>query len=143
MDVSVNYIKHDVNAIGIKQPRDKINQRYLWHLRLGHIGEDMINILKKIKLLNSLTFKSYPVCESCLQGKMIKLFFVEHRERITEILALVHSNVCGPFDVPARGGYLYFIIFIDDFLRYEYMYLMRYKSEAFEKFKNFKNKVKK
>ena len=136
MDVSVNYIKHDVNAIGIKQPRDKINQRYLWHLRLGHIGEDMINILKKIKLLNSLTFKSYPVCESCLQGKMIKLFFIGHEEKITEILTLVYSDVCGPFDVPVRGGYLYFIIFIDNFSWYRYVYLIKYKSEVFEKFKD-------
>ncbi|KAK8669729.1 hypothetical protein V6N13_107153 [Hibiscus sabdariffa] len=41
----------------------------------------------------------------------------------------------------ARGGYQYFITFTDDFSRYGYIYLMRHKSEALEKFKEFKNEV--
>ena len=103
----------------------------------------MINRLKKIRLLSLLTSESYPVCESYLQKKMITLPFVGHRERTTEILTMVHSNVCGPFDVPIRGDFLYFIIFIDDFLRYGYMHLMRHKSEIFKKFKEFRYKVEK
>ena len=38
----------------------------------------------------------------------------------------------------ARDGYEYFITFIDDYLRYEYIYLMSHKPEAFEKFKEYK-----
>ncbi|KAK8696819.1 hypothetical protein V6N13_001944 [Hibiscus sabdariffa] len=41
----------------------------------------------------------------------------------------------------ARGGYQYFITFTDDFSRYVYIYLMRHKSEALERFKEFKNEV--
>ncbi|KAL4367289.1 hypothetical protein GQ457_05G022980 [Hibiscus cannabinus] len=41
----------------------------------------------------------------------------------------------------ARGGYQYFITITDDFSRYGYIYLMRHKSEALEKFKEFKNEV--
>ena len=41
----------------------------------------------------------------------------------------------------ARGGYLYFITFTDDLSRYGYVVLMKNKSEAFEKFKDFKNEV--
>ncbi|KAK9025004.1 hypothetical protein V6N11_064905 [Hibiscus sabdariffa] len=41
----------------------------------------------------------------------------------------------------ARGGYQYFITFTDDFSRYGYIYLMRHKSEALERFKEFKNEV--
>ena len=65
-----------MNAIGSKRSRDRISQKYLWHLRLGHIGEDKLNKLKKDGLLGPLTSKSYPVCESRLQEKMIKLLFV-------------------------------------------------------------------
>ena len=43
----------------------------------------------------------------------------------------------------ARGGYLYFITFIDDYSRYGYIYLMKYKSETFEKFKEFRTEVEK
>ena len=38
-DVSVNINEQIVNAIESKRSRDRINQKYLWHLRLGHIGE--------------------------------------------------------------------------------------------------------
>jgi transposase InsO family protein len=41
----------------------------------------------------------------------------------------------------ARGGFQYFIIFTDDFNRFGYIYLMRHKSESFEKFKEFQNEV--
>ena len=74
---------------------------------------------------------------------MIKPPFVGQGEKITEVLALVHTNVCSRFDMPAKGGYIYFITFIDDYLWYEYVYLMRHKSETFEKFKEFRFKVEK
>ena len=41
----------------------------------------------------------------------------------------------------ARGGFQYFITFTDDLSRYGYVYLMRNKSETFEKFKEFQNEV--
>ena len=41
----------------------------------------------------------------------------------------------------AKGGYEYFITFIDDYSRYGYVYLMKWKSETFEKFKEFKAEV--
>ena len=41
------------------------------------------------------------------------------------------------------GGFSYFITFTDDFSRFGYLYLMKYKSKAFEKFKEFKYEVKK
>ena len=66
---------------------------------------------------------------------MTKAPFNKINERATELLALVHTDVCGPFRTSARGGYLYFITFTDDFSRYGYVFLMRHKSESLEKFK--------
>ena len=57
------------------------------------------------------------------------------------LLGLIHTNVCGPISSIARGGYQYFITFTDDFCRYGYIYLMKHKSESFEKFKLFENEV--
>jgi transposase InsO family protein len=56
-------------------------------------------------------------------------------------LGLVHTDVCGLMSSVARGGFQYFITFTDDFSRYGYIYLMRHKSESFEKFKEFYNEV--
>ena len=57
------------------------------------------------------------------------------------MLELVHSDVCGPMSTQARGGYEYFITFIDDYSRFGYVYLMKQKFEAFEKYKEFKAEV--
>ena len=74
---------------------------------------------------------------------MTKLSFIGHGERAMDLLVLVHTDVCGPFDVPTRGNFVYFITFIDDLSQYGYMYLMRHKFEAIEKFKEFKHEVEK
>ena len=59
------------------------------------------------------------------------------------MLELIHSDVCGPMSIQARGGYEYFITFTDDYSRLGYVYLMKWKSEAFEKFKEFRAEVEK
>ena len=43
--------------------------------------------------------------------------------------------------IQARGDYEYFITFTNDYYRFGYVYLMKRKSEAFEKFKEFKAEV--
>ena len=43
--------------------------------------------------------------------------------------------------IQARGGYEYFITFIDDYSRFGYVYLMKRKSKVFEKFKEFRDEV--
>ena len=68
---------------------------------------------------------------------------MRYKKRAIEILVLVHTDVCGPFNVQARGGYLYFITFTDDFSQYSFMYLMHHKSDACEKFKEFRYEVEK
>ena len=72
---------------------------------------------------------------------MTKAPFAGHSERASDLLGLIHTDVCGPISSIARRGYQYFITFIDDFSRYGDIYLMRHKSESFEKFKLFKNEV--
>ncbi|KAM1707070.1 hypothetical protein ACFX2K_000210 [Malus domestica] len=43
----------------------------------------------------------------------------------------------------SRGSFSYYITFTDDHSRFGYVYLMKYKSESFERFKEFKNEVEK
>ena len=51
-------------------------------------------------------------------GKMTKTPFSGHGERTTELLGLVHTDVCGPMMTQARGGYSYFITFTYDLSRF-------------------------
>jgi hypothetical protein len=68
---------------------------------------------------------------------MTKAHVTGQSERASDLLELVHTDVCGPMSSVARCGFQYFITFIDDFSRYGYIYLMRHKLESFEKLKEF------
>ena len=62
-------------------------------------------------------------------------------ERATDLLEIIHTDVCGPMNIKARDKYHYFLTFTDDLSRYGYIYLMQHKSETFEKFKEFQSEV--
>ena len=83
------------------------------------------------------------MCESYLEGKMTKRPFKAKGYRATRPLELVHTDVCSPMRVQARGGYEYFVTFTDDYSRYGFVYLMRQKSETFDKFREYKAEAKK
>ena len=55
----------------------------------------------------------------------------------TEVLELVHTDVCGPMNVPSVGGSRYFVSFVDDFSRIVYVYMLKYKSDVLEKFREY------
>ncbi|KAJ9541534.1 hypothetical protein OSB04_028040 [Centaurea solstitialis] len=124
-----------------KRSKDIEDQTYLWHCRLGHINKKRIELLLKGGFLGTFDFKPFDNCESCLSGKMTKQPFNKDNERATDLLEIVHTDVCGPFSHEARGGYRYFITFTNDFSRYGYVYLMRHNSESFEKFREYQNEV--
>jgi hypothetical protein len=87
--------------------------------------------------LTSFDFESYETCKACLLGKMTKMPFSSFPERASDLLELIHTDVCGPMSTTTRGGYQYFITFADDLSKYGYVYLMKHKSETFENFKEF------
>ena len=87
--------------------------------------------------------ESLPTCESYLLGKMTKSSFKRKGERASDVLGLIHTDVCGPMNISIRGGHYYFITFTDDLSRYGYVYFMKYKSESFEMFKRFRAEVEK
>ena len=68
---------------------------------------------------------------------MTKRPFATKGLRAEQPLELIHNDVCGSFSTQARGGYEYYVTFIDDYSRYGYVYLMHRKSKTFEKFKEF------
>ncbi|KAL0416799.1 UNVERIFIED_CONTAM: hypothetical protein Slati_3511800 [Sesamum latifolium] len=121
-----------------KQKVDNHENTQLRHARLGHITKDSIRKLVDAKSLEIDDLDHLPTCESCLKGKMTKKPFVGQSTIANSLMDLVHTDVCRPLKTPARGGFSYFIIFTDDHSRYGYVYLMKYKSEAFERFKEYK-----
>lgn len=55
--------------------------------------------------------------------------------RVSDVLELIHMDICGPFPTASWNGQSYFITFIDDFSRYGYIYLIHEKSQSLDVFK--------
>ena len=73
---------------------------------------------------------------------MTRTLFFGTIERANDLLEIIHTNVCGPMSVEARGGYRYFLTFTDDLSRYGYIYLMKHKSKLLNGSSNFRVKLK-
>ena len=78
--------------------------------------------LVKEGILNDIDCESIKTCESRLLGKMTKSPFTGKGERAKEILGLIHTDVCGPMNTAAMGGFSYFITFTDDHSRFGYVF---------------------
>ena len=57
-------------------------------------------------------------------------------------LDLLYSDVCGPLSINSRGGFVYFITFIDDHSLFGYLYLTRYKFGSLKSLENLEMKRK-
>ncbi|GKC65264.1 retrotransposon protein, putative, ty1-copia subclass [Tanacetum coccineum] len=108
---------------------------------LAHIGKTRIEHASREGLLENIDEESFDKCESCISGKMTKKPFNKNIERATDLLGLIHTDVCGPLRHVSRKGASYFLTFTDDFSRYGYVYLLKHKHEVFETFKVFKAEV--
>ena len=136
---SLDLDRSDTHNHNIETKRCKVNNdsaTYLWHCRLGHIGVKRMKKLHKDGFSESLGYESFDACEPCLLGKMTKTPFSGTMEQATDLLEIIHTDVCGPMSVDAHGGYRYFPTFTDDLSRYEYIYLMKHKSKKFKVFQS-------
>ena len=59
----------------------------------------------------------------------------------SKILELIHSDVCGTFQITSLEGAKYFLTFIDDFSKMTFVYFLTTKSKVFEKFVQFHQEI--
>nr|GEW44375.1 hypothetical protein [Tanacetum cinerariifolium] len=113
-----------------KKAKHELDSSYLWHCLLGNINKKCMDKLQRDGILQLTHDESLKKCKSCIFGKMARKPFPHQVERSKDLLGLLHTNVCGPFQTVSREGASYFITFIDDFSRYGYVYPMKHKHEA-------------
>jgi hypothetical protein len=70
------------------------------------------------------------LCEHCIYGKQNWVRFPSGATREKGILELIHSDVFGPVPVPSLGKFVYYVSFIDDFLRNTWIYFLENKYEV-------------
>jgi hypothetical protein len=96
--------------------------------------------ISKNEILPSLEFSYLEQCIECIKAKFVKKI-KKNAKRSTGVLEIIRTNICGPFNVKSVDGYDSFIIFTDDYSCYGYIYLIKERSEALDKFKILKAEV--
>ena len=91
-------------------------------------------------ILDPLHLSNFQVCIECIKGKQTNVG-KKDVNMCGDILELIHTDICGPFPTSSWNGQQYFITFINDYSRYDYLYFIHEKSQSLDVFKNFKAKV--
>ncbi len=78
----------------------------LWHERLGHLN--MASLKELDAMVDGMNLKEVPlhhICEACVKGKHQRTSFPkEGATRVSQLLEIVHTNVCGPMRITLHGG---------------------------------------
>ncbi|KAL6310748.1 hypothetical protein AAG906_019097 [Vitis piasezkii] len=93
----------------------------LWHCRYGHLSFKGLKTLQEKKMVNGLPQLKSPsrLCKACLVGKQQRFSFPRKSTwRASQILQLVHADICGPIKPISNGKKRYLITFIDDFIEH-------------------------
>ncbi|GKF01141.1 zinc finger, CCHC-type containing protein, partial [Tanacetum coccineum] len=114
----------------------KLNDSIIWHARLGHVHFKIMQDISKDALIPAFDMDAEK-CKTCMLTKITKKPF-QNIKRETEVLELIHSDLCDLHATPSLGNKKYFVTFIDDASRFCYVYLLHTKDEALDKFKVFK-----
>jgi transposase InsO family protein len=119
---------------------------HLWHRRLGHLNYQYLAQLSKqnVGLPPIPAPSGSKYCDNCFQGKSTRTKIPKTAtHRATQILDLIHSDLCGPLPTGSIGHALYYVTFTDDYSRKTWIYFMASKDQMLAKFRIFKSQIEK
>ncbi|GJY70629.1 zinc finger, CCHC-type containing protein [Tanacetum coccineum] len=132
VDLRLNIVSDNIGSAFMST--SKLNDSILWHARLGHVHFKRMQDMSKDGLIPAFDMDTEK-CQTCMLNKITKKPF-QNVKRETEVLELIHSDLCDLHATPSLGNKKYFVTFIDDASRFCYVYLLHSKDEALDKFKS-------
>lgn len=76
-------------------------------------------------------------CSNCIVGKCARLPFHASVCTTSRPLELIYADVWGQTPLASVSGYKFYVIFVDDFTKYTWLYPLKYKSDVFQTFVKF------
>jgi len=119
-----------------------------WHRRLCHRSLDdaaVRYISSKVENMevNNKSESTPKICGICAQGRQHKEAGTKRREKCREILAIVHSDLCGPMQTVGLNGERYFVTFIDEMSGRVSIALLNTKDGAIKAFESYRARAEK
>ncbi|GKA65459.1 retrovirus-related pol polyprotein from transposon TNT 1-94 [Tanacetum coccineum] len=129
--LNVMVVKNEINKMN--SSAYLIGSSNVWHARLGHVNFNSMRRLIKFNSIPNCHINSKFKYETCVKAKLTRTSF-KSVKRKTEPLDMIHTDICDLKSLPTKGDNKYFIMFIDDCTKYCYVYLLKSKDEAIDKF---------
>ncbi|GJR24827.1 ribonuclease H-like domain-containing protein [Tanacetum coccineum] len=112
-----------------------------WHQRLGHPGDQVLRSLVSSRFISCNKEKSSHICHACQLGKHVKLPFHSSDSIVEHCFDIIHSDLWTS-PIISSSGFKYYVLFLDHFSHFLWIYPLRSKSDMFDKFLHFRNYVK-
>ncbi|KAJ9563084.1 hypothetical protein OSB04_008244 [Centaurea solstitialis] len=108
----------------------------VWHRRLGHPGAAIFQYLVSRKFI-TCSSRTSTLCHACQLGKHCRLPFSLSTTKTSRVFELIHSDLWTS-PVTSLSGFKYYVLFLDDFSHFLWVFPLRAKSEVFSIFKTFR-----
>lgn len=103
----------------------------LWHQRLGHASDDVLNHLDF-----GIKFQCKP-CDSCHKAKQHRTSFHKNAVSAEHLFDLIHMDLWGPYSLPTSSGCNYFLTVVDDHSRSTWIFLLQDKTNIHKHLETF------
>ncbi|KAL9999878.1 putative RNA-directed DNA polymerase [Helianthus debilis subsp. tardiflorus] len=106
-----------------------------WHDRLGHPGSQVLDILTR-KFGFPCHSNKQSFCNSCHLSNSKRLPFYDSNSFTFSPFDIIHCDLWTS-PIPSKTGYKYYMVLIDNFSNFVWVYPLKYKSETFTTFTKF------
>ena len=113
----------------------------MWHRRLAHPSNQTLNSLLSTSVLPCNKRDSFHLCSACQFAKHTKLPFSLSNSTVTKPFEIIHSDLWTSL-IQSLSGIKYYVLFLDQYSHFLWVYPLRYKHETFSKFLHFSKYVK-
>lgn len=113
----------------------------LWHSYLRHPSFRILKHVLNQFGLPSTHINNHFLCDFFCLSKLHHLSHLDMYHQTHQPLTLVHSDLWGPIPPPLHLGFLYYVIFVDDYSKYKWLYTLKWNSDVFDIFQEFHYKV--
>ncbi|KAI3690613.1 hypothetical protein L2E82_48745 [Cichorium intybus] len=107
-----------------------------WHARLGHPGTQVLDLLSSRFSISCNKQSMSSLCNSCELSKHTRLPFNDSNSSTFAPFDIIHCDLWTS-PVISKSGYKYYMVLIDNFTHYVWIYPLKYKSETFTNFQKF------
>lgn len=111
-----------------------------WHRRLAHPSDETLNHLFSSSALICNKRDPSHLCSACQFGKSIKHSFSPSKSNVSSPFELIHSDLWTS-PVQSISGIKYYVLFLDEYSHFLWVYPLRHKSETYTKFLHFSNYI--